>query len=726
MNNHTAAELTRTVYRQLHQKAPPWLDIEVGEEPKTNNLHKWLKVLNQFSHEVDLHFTIKYFSPETLKKTVESTGIPTVVFMEQNGLPEPVLLIKQGKKLFKMQMPFAEMQSWDDQNTDAFLLNNQLEELANEAHSGNILGLVPLGLTDKETIIVGTKTPFKRFVKLLRTERKNVWQIYIYAILAGLLSLTLPLGVQSVVGLISGGMLLRPVILLTIFVVLGVLLTGFLQVMQISVVEMVQQRIFARTAINFAHRIPKIKLQELAGVYAPELVNRFFDILTVQKSLTKILVEFVTAVLQIIFGLLLLSIYHPFFILFGLTLMFILFIIFYFTGKKGLSSSLEESKYKYRIAHWLEELARNLTTFKIAGTSKLPLDRMQHYLSGYLERRKAHFKVLILQYKSFVLFKTFVVGGLLALGAFLVLDQQITVGQFVAAEIVIVTIIGAIEKLILRLDVIYDILTAVEKLGNVTDLELENQKGLIHPVQQDDVGLRVKVHNLNYNYENGKVNALHNVSFSLAPCESMAIIGSEGSGKTTLMHVLAGMLDVYTGQVVYNGFSLHDINLESLRNHVGDSLYHEHIFSASVFDNLTVGRPNISYEDISKTLEITELCDYVNELPKGLHTELTAAGEGIPNNISKKIVLTRSLLGNPKLLLFDDFFFNLETAYKLRLLQKVLIEKTFNATIIASSHDPIVLKSVDHILLLRNGEVAQIGKFDEIKHNPFFKTLIYW
>ncbi|MCB0739448.1 MAG: ABC transporter ATP-binding protein, partial [Bacteroidetes bacterium] len=175
--------------------------------------------------------------------------------------------------------------------------------------------LIPIGIS--ETTNETDLTPFKRFIKLLREERKNIWHIYAYAILAGLLSLTIPLGVQSVVSLISGGMFLRPVILLTIFVVIGVLLTGLLQIMQISIVETVQQRIFARTAINFAFRIPRLKLGQLTNIYAPELVNRFFDILTVQKSLTKILVEFVSAVLQIIFGLLLLSLYHPLFVFFG-------------------------------------------------------------------------------------------------------------------------------------------------------------------------------------------------------------------------------------------------------------------------------------------------------------------------------------------------------------------------------------------------------------------------
>ncbi|MCB0738092.1 MAG: ATP-binding cassette domain-containing protein, partial [Bacteroidetes bacterium] len=403
-------------------------------------------------------------------------------------------------------------------------------------------------------------------------------------------------------------------------------------------------------------------------------------------------------------------------------LLLILFLLFYYTGKKGLATSLQESKFKYRIAHWLEELARNLTTFKIAGNTRLPLNKLENYLSGYLYKRRAHFKVLIWQYSSFVIFKTVIVGGLLIMGGFLVIDRQISVGQFVAAEIVIVTIMAAIEKLLLRLDIIYDILTAVEKIGNVTDLEIETEQGLV--TQNVHSGFHLKIQNLSFTYPNAKEKALADISFEIEAGKSIAIVGAEGSGKSTLMHLLAGMYHNYQGQIEINSFSLKDLNISAYRDQIGDSLSHEHIFEGSLLENLSLGRNSVSQADVQKYLEVTELNKLVNELPNGLHTQLVATGQGLPSSARKRIVLTRSLLGNPKLILFDDFFFNLESAYKIRVLNKILQDKVVSATIIASSHDPLVLERVDTIIMLEKGKLVAKGSWSELKNIDGFQCLI--
>ncbi len=209
------------------------------------------------------------------------------------------------------------------------------------------------------------------------------------------------------------------------------------------------------------------------------LLTGSFDVLTIQKGLPKLLIDISTAVIQIFFSLILLSFYHPFFVFFGLLLISLLAIIFYITGPKGLDSSITESKYKYKVAYWLEELARTLTSFKVAGTTHLPMKRVSENVNNYLIHRKIHFGVLIRQFSYIIAFKTFIVGGLLILGTILVIDRQITLGQFVASEIIIVLILGAVEKIIVTMDTIYDMLTAVDKIGHVTDLPLENEERII-------------------------------------------------------------------------------------------------------------------------------------------------------------------------------------------------------------------------------------------------------
>ena len=218
-------------------------------------------------------------------------------------------------------------------------------------------------------------TPIKRFFRLLQVDKRDISFVYIYAIFSGLITLTLPLGIQAIIGLIVGGSISSAWIVLIAVVTIGTALTGWLKVMQLYVTESIQRRIFTRSAFDFAYRIPRLPMEELLSEHPPELVNRFFDTITIQKGLPKILMDFSSAVLQILFGLILISFYHPLFIFFGVFLIAIVAIIFYFAGPAGIRTSLQESKYKYEVAYWLEEIARTMATFKLSGASELPLEK---------------------------------------------------------------------------------------------------------------------------------------------------------------------------------------------------------------------------------------------------------------------------------------------------------------------------------------------------------------
>ncbi|MGB0175674.1 MAG: ABC transporter transmembrane domain-containing protein, partial [Owenweeksia sp.] len=243
----------------------------------------------------------------------------------------------------------------------------------------------------------GELTPMQRFWRLLKPDAKEIRNIYVYSAFNGLIYLSLPLGIQAIVNLIQGGQISTSWVILVCFVVLGIALMGILQIFQMRITENLQQKIFTRAAFEFTFRIPHIRMEVLYRHYAPELMNRFFDVMTVQKGLSKILIDFSTAGLHVLFGLLLLSLYHPFFILFSVALVLLISVILRYTGKRGLKASLNESKYKYQLAHWLEELARASSTFKLAGQTDLPMQRTNNFAENYLESRESHFKVLIRQ-----------------------------------------------------------------------------------------------------------------------------------------------------------------------------------------------------------------------------------------------------------------------------------------------------------------------------------------
>ncbi len=317
-------------------------------------------------------------------------------------------------------------------------------------------------------------TPVQRLLRLLGTERRNIGYIYLYAIVTGLLGLSLPLGIQAVFNLVSGGLVFSSVYVLIGLVIIGVLVVGMLLVTQLTLVEVLQQRIFAKAAFEFTYRLPRIQPDALADYYPPELMNRFFDVLTIQKGLPKLLIDLTAATVQIMFGLVLLSVYNPSFLGFGLITLLLMTSLIWFYGPRGLKTSLNESKYKYKVVDWLETMARDLPTYRDTPDLTKPIDKMDDLVAGYLHHRNAHFRILKQLIYSSIAFKTVVTGGLLILGTALVVSRQMSLGQFVAAELVIVLITGSVDKLISGIDTVFDLLTAVEKLAAVTDMPLSS------------------------------------------------------------------------------------------------------------------------------------------------------------------------------------------------------------------------------------------------------------
>lgn len=319
-------------------------------------------------------------------------------------------------------------------------------------------------------------TPFRRLIRLLNTERRDIWYVYLYAIVAGLISLSLPLGIQAVFNLVSGGMVFSSVYVLIGLVVIGVIVSGFILVGQQVLVEVLQQRIFVKAAFEFTYRLPRIQPDSLEGTYPPELMNRFFDVLTIQKGLPKLLIDLTAAVVQILFGIILLSFYHPVFIAFGLLTLLVVGGLIGLFGDSALKTSLSESKYKYKVAAWLEDMASRLSSLRQKDQTSDLMGRTDEYVAQYIAYRNDHFQVLKRFYFSAIAFKTIVTGGLLILGTALVVGREMTLGQFVAAELVIVLITSSVDKLIMGIDVVYDLMTAAEKIGQITDLPLVNER----------------------------------------------------------------------------------------------------------------------------------------------------------------------------------------------------------------------------------------------------------
>ncbi len=563
-------------------------------------------------------------------------------------------------------------------------------------------------------------TPLQRFIRLLNVERSELYSIYSFAIFNGLINLTIPLGIQSIINLIGGGIVSSSWLILVLVVIVGVALSGVLQVYQLSVNENLQQKIFSKSAFEFAFRIPRLKTETIEKYYIPEMVMRFFETVTIQKGLSKILIDFSSASLQVLFGLILLSIYHPSFIIYSGLFIGIVVLLIKLTGNKGLQSALKESNYKYEVTNWLVDIARNMESYKMAGNTNLPMDRTDELLSKYLDARKTHFKILKFQYSNLIAFKVLVTAGLLLIGGLLVIDQQMNIGQFVASEIIIILLLSSVEKLIFSMETIYDVLAAVEKLGGVNDLELENQGGReINFENVEAIDIELKNFNYRFMYESDYV--LKNINLEIKAGDKVCLAGYNGSGKSMLMHVIAGLYYDYEGSISFNTFPLSNIKLDYLRSQIGSSFAKEDIIQGTILDNICMGR-KISFEEVLKISEIIGLHEYIQSLEKGYDTFLHPEGVRLPKSRILKIKLARCLVGNPKLILIEDHFNLLEKKYKEQLLDFILNNKKW--TVVIVSNDIEIANRLDYVVALNEGSILDIGTVIEMSEKEWFKTII--
>lgn len=565
-------------------------------------------------------------------------------------------------------------------------------------------------------------SPIQRFVRLLHIYRHEVNSIYIYAFFNGIIYLSLPLGIQAIINLIIGSQVSTSWVVLTTLIIAGIAVTGFLLIMQLIISENIQQKIFASSAFDFAYRLPRLNIEAVDKFIVPELVNRFFDTITIKKGISKILLDYSVAIMQVIFGLILLALYHPFFITFSILSIVLIYVIFKYTAKDGLSTSIIESKYKFQLVHWLEEIGRSTKIFKLAGTTELPLVKTDIITANYIIARKAHFRILLIQFICMVAFKVILVAGFLIIGGLLVLNQQMNIGQFVAAEIIILMILASVEKLLTGSETFYDVLTSMEKLGEITDLPLENEDGHISDNDIQSKGLTVEIKNIIYCYPGEKINTLNNISLKVASGQKIGIAGHNGSGKSQLLDMLAGFYHDIKGSVTYNEFPLSNLDIGALRDLIGYSLGENYIFEGTIYENISMGKNEISLENVLKACEPIDLLSYIQSLPDGFDTKLLSGGKTLSQSIRLKIVLARCIAKKPKLILLDDNLSQLAAITQKKFLEYLLNEKRA-WTVVAVSNDPEILNMLERVIVIDKGEIIDEGTYGELSKKHWAKDL---
>ena len=508
--------------------------------------------------------------------------------------------------------------------------------------------LEPHGLSSHGSEEKGEQTPFSRFWAILQPESPDIRMIFIFSIVTGLLGLASPLAVESLVNTVAFGRLLQPIIILAVVLFGFLAFSAILEAFKIYVAEIIQRRLYARLAADLAFRIPRVQSTAWDPIDARELVNRFFEVVTVQKVAALLLLDGISLVLQVLIGMAVLAFYHPWLLGFDLILLGLIAFMILVLGRGAIQTSIKESKLKYKMAAWLENLANCPTAFRTRGAADMAIERADHLTHDYLHYRSDHFHILMRQVIFALMIYAVASTVLLGLGGFLVVSGELTLGQLVAAELIVSVIIGSFAKSGKYLESYYDVMASMDKLGNLFDLPMERHDGLM-PAQIDRPA-HVFVSNVGHkDPHQGQV--LNNLNLDVPAGQRLMITGGEAGGSL-LLDYMFGLRSPTTGHIVINSLEPEDIRPDVLRQMVSLARDVE-IVSGTILENVHLERLEVSTHDARQALEVVGLIDDVLQLPDGLETVLVETGQPLTMLQRRKLMLARAIVSRPQLLLID-------------------------------------------------------------------------
>ncbi len=556
------------------------------------------------------------------------------------------------------------------------------------SHAGHQPGATPA--------LSGPATPLRRLLALLRPDKGDLIAVAAFAVAVGVLLLATPISVQALVNFVAMGGALQPLIVVAGLLLLGLTLAAVLSALQTWTVELVQRRIFVRMVADVAARLPRVRFSIYDTRYGPEVVNRFFDIITIQKSSAFLLLDGLSILLSVLVALVVLAFYHPLLFAFDVVLLAIIATIVLGPLRRGTTTAIAESKAKYAVVGWFEEVARNPHVFKSGGSEQWVHREADRLANDYLDKRAAHFKVLFRQVVAALGLQVVSSVALLGIGGLLVINGALTLGQLVAAEVIVTLAVSSVAKLGKHLESWYDLMAATDKVWQLLELEVEDE-GTVDGRDADEAGARgaaVQVQSLAWAHPTGAV-LFSGLDLDVAAGECVAVSGPVGAGKSVLLQVLWRARRPTHGAVRVDGVDLRDYSPTALRRIAALVGANPDVVVGTLRENVTLGREGVTDADVRDALDRVGLRERVSLLPEGLDTPLRPIGQPLSGGETRRLLLARALADRPRIILVQDLLDHMEADERRRLLD---VMREDGRTVIVVSNAPDIHERCDRVL----------------------------
>lgn len=542
--------------------------------------------------------------------------------------------------------------------------------------------------------------PLRRLLHFLRPDRGDLWAVVAFSVATGVLLLATPVAVQALVNFVALGGTPSQVIVVALLLFLGLGLAGVVTSVQTWVVEILQRRIFVRTVAELSSRLPRVQLDAPGSNFGPELVNRFFDVITIQKVSANLLLDGLGIVLSVVVGLTVVAFYHPILLAFDILLIVAILLIVLGPLQRGIRTATKESSAKYAMEAWFEELAGNTLLFKSGGSRRWALERSDYLAAQYVHARKGHFRVVFGQVIGALTLQVIANTALLGIGGMLVMQGSLTLGQLVAAELIVTIVVSSVAKLGKHVESFYDLMAAVNKVGVLLDLPLEPSGEERYKPAVEEYGATLSLKDVAYLRENGEP-LFDSISMEVPSGGSLGVTGPSGAGKSALAQLIWHLREPSRGVIQLDGHDLRSLHVESLR-HLVTVASHTSVVEATLEENVRLHRVFVSDDDLHKALSAVELVEAVGRLPEEKATVLRRDGHPLSHGEIARLLLARAIAGRPRLLVVDGLLDSLEQDLRAQLC-RTLFAKDTPWTLVVISNEADVLAHCDQILRLGEG-----------------------
>lgn len=530
--------------------------------------------------------------------------------------------------------------------------------------------------------------PWSRLFALMRPDRSDIITLCVFSVVVGLLSLATPIAVEALVNTVAFGRLLQPVVVLSVLLFGCLAFVGVLRTWQAYVVEIIQRKLFTRVSLLVAERLPRLKSNQVHE-HTPTLLNYFLEVATVQKVAAQLLLTGIETLLATLVGLMVLGFYHPALLMFDFGLLLAIVFVVFGLARRAVATSIAESKRKYELAHWFQDVARCPVAFRQDESPEFVWQATQTRVADYIFARASHFRIQFRQVMASFAMQACASTALLGLGGWLVISGQLTLGQLVAAELIVTGIVASFTKLGKHLESWYDLMASMDKIGHLLDLPVERSTGTMH-VSGDETRFELR------GIVDPAFASSDALNLELTTGDSLALTTSQADDApfAAFNDALSGTRKVASGSILLDAIDQRELRLDVWRRHVGLARGTE-VFSGSIFENVRVGRVSVSAADVRRALLEVGLLDEILSLPHGVQSELLSDGSPLSDSQRRRLTLARVLAGQPHVVLIDAVLDGLSDEELAALLPRLLADKS--RIWIVSSRRAAVLKHFEFV-----------------------------